>query len=140
MVNELEYIEGEVYANVFQKECIARIDPATGSVKGWIVLDDILDRVHKADQVCTCTHCHRQFLCFRSISGLIDPEPQVHDRLHDNVLNGIAYNTETKNILVSGKRWPSLFEISLTRKETKQDDVDQVRRKCIPTFNVFRRL
>lgn len=51
MVNELEYIDGEVYANIFQKECIARIDPKTGQVKGWIVLDDILLRVNKEHQV-----------------------------------------------------------------------------------------
>ena len=38
---------GEVFANVFQKECIARIDPADGSVKGWIVMDDILARAKK---------------------------------------------------------------------------------------------
>ena len=35
-LNELEYIEGEVWANVWQRDCIARIDPETGEVTGWI--------------------------------------------------------------------------------------------------------
>ena len=48
MINELEYIDGEVYANVYQTDCIARIDPDTGIVKGWILLGDILKRVDKS--------------------------------------------------------------------------------------------
>ena len=32
-LNELEWVEGEIWANVWQTECIARIDPSTGSVK-----------------------------------------------------------------------------------------------------------
>lgn len=35
-LNELEYIDGEVWANVYQTDWIARIDPATGDVTGWI--------------------------------------------------------------------------------------------------------
>jgi glutamine cyclotransferase len=41
-LNELEYINGEVYANVWQTNLIARIDPATGRVLGWIRLDGLL--------------------------------------------------------------------------------------------------
>lgn len=41
-LNELEYIEGEVYANVWQTERIARIDPKTGQVVGWIELGGLL--------------------------------------------------------------------------------------------------
>ncbi len=37
-LNELEYIKGEIYANVWQRDVIARIDPATGKVRGWIDL------------------------------------------------------------------------------------------------------
>lgn len=79
--------------------------------------------------------------CFKNPNLTRTAHDQVNDRLHDNVLNGIAYNTETKNLLVSGKRWPSMFEISLDReKDTNRDDVEAVRRKCIPGVNVFRRL
>ena len=35
-INELEYVKGEILANIWQTDLIARIDPATGRVKGWI--------------------------------------------------------------------------------------------------------
>ena len=41
-INELEYIQGEIYANIWQTECIARINPLTGQVVGWIDLKGIL--------------------------------------------------------------------------------------------------
>ncbi|MBA7573878.1 hypothetical protein ES708_15679 [subsurface metagenome] len=41
-INELEYIQGEIYANIWQTERIARIDPLTGQVIGWINLKGIL--------------------------------------------------------------------------------------------------
>ncbi|MBN1993825.1 MAG: glutaminyl-peptide cyclotransferase [Anaerolineae bacterium] len=41
-LNELEYINGEVYANVWQINRIARINPETGRVLGWIQLDGLL--------------------------------------------------------------------------------------------------
>ncbi|MBS1904725.1 MAG: glutaminyl-peptide cyclotransferase [Bacteroidetes bacterium] len=41
-VNELEYIKGEVWANIWQTNRIVRIDPATGDVKGWIDLSGLL--------------------------------------------------------------------------------------------------
>ncbi|MEN3002485.1 MAG: glutaminyl-peptide cyclotransferase [Armatimonadota bacterium] len=41
-LNELEYVEGEIYANVWQTDMIARISPATGEVVGWIDLSGLL--------------------------------------------------------------------------------------------------
>ncbi|NKB67516.1 MAG: glutaminyl-peptide cyclotransferase [Candidatus Latescibacteria bacterium] len=41
-LNELEYIEGEVYANIYQTDFIARIDPGSGRVVGWIDLGGLL--------------------------------------------------------------------------------------------------
>ena len=41
-LNELEYVDGEIYANVFQTNRIARINPKTGKVVGWIDLAGIL--------------------------------------------------------------------------------------------------
>jgi len=41
-LNELEYIDGQIYANVWPTERIVRIDPATGGVIGWIDLEGIL--------------------------------------------------------------------------------------------------
>jgi len=51
-LNELEWVKGEIWANVWQSEQIARIDPATGKVTGWIDLTGILstlDRTGKED-------------------------------------------------------------------------------------------
>jgi glutaminyl-peptide cyclotransferase len=51
-LNELECVKGEVYANVYQTDRIARIDPASGKVVGWIDLTGILspaDRVRQVD-------------------------------------------------------------------------------------------
>lgn len=44
-LNELEYVEGEIYANVWQTDRIARISPDTGQVTGWIDLTGLLDTV-----------------------------------------------------------------------------------------------
>ena len=41
-LNELEYINGEIFANIWQTDLIARIDPATGAVVGWIDLTGLL--------------------------------------------------------------------------------------------------
>ncbi|HYM19877.1 MAG TPA: glutaminyl-peptide cyclotransferase [Candidatus Kapabacteria bacterium] len=41
-VNELEYIKGEIWANIWRTDRIVRIDPATGNVKGWIDLSELL--------------------------------------------------------------------------------------------------
>lgn len=41
-LNELEYIDGEIYANVYQTDRIARIDPRTGKITGWIDLTGLL--------------------------------------------------------------------------------------------------
>ncbi|GJM15974.1 MAG: glutaminyl-peptide cyclotransferase [Thermodesulfobacteriota bacterium] len=51
-LNELEYIDGEIYANIWGKDLIARIDPKTGYVNSWIDLTGILskeDRKGKED-------------------------------------------------------------------------------------------
>jgi glutamine cyclotransferase len=42
-LNELEYVKGEVFANVWQTDRIARIAPATGRVTGWIDLQGLLN-------------------------------------------------------------------------------------------------
>jgi glutaminyl-peptide cyclotransferase len=42
-LNELEYVKGEIFANVWQTDRIARISPKTGKVTGWIDLKGLLD-------------------------------------------------------------------------------------------------
>ena len=80
-LNELEYVNGEIYANIWQTDRIARISPQTGQVLGWI-----------------------------DLTGLLSPEerqPPV------DVLNGIAYDSASDRLFVTGKRWPKLFEIDV---------------------------
>ena len=84
-LNELEYIRGQVYANVWHTDSIAIIDPNSGRVTGWI-----------------------------DLSGLLPPKT---DDMPVDVLNGIAYDTEAGRLFVTGKLWPSLFEIELVTKK-----------------------
>lgn len=83
-INELEYVHGEIFANIWHADRIARIDPQTGNVVGWIDLRGLLS------------------------SGEVNDE--------EAVLNGIAYDESNGRIFVTGKLWPKLFEIRLTRK------------------------
>jgi glutaminyl-peptide cyclotransferase len=48
LLNELEYIKGEIYANVWQTDRIARIDPKTGRVNAWINLAGLLSPTDRA--------------------------------------------------------------------------------------------
>jgi glutamine cyclotransferase len=50
-VNELEYIEGEVWANVWQTERIARIDPRSGQVNSWVDLTGLLKPSERASDI-----------------------------------------------------------------------------------------
>ncbi len=45
LVNELEYIDGEVYANIWKTDLIARIDPLSGSVNGWLDLSELKEHI-----------------------------------------------------------------------------------------------
>lgn len=85
-LNELEYVRGEVYANIWMTDLIARINPRTGAVTGWIDLSGLLPTAERA------------------ASGA------------DAVLNGIAYDAASDRLFVTGKLWPSLFEIKLVPK------------------------
>nr|WP_246347111.1 glutaminyl-peptide cyclotransferase [Sphingomonas jinjuensis] len=81
MLNELEYVNGEILANVWMTPRIARIDPATGKVKGWIDLSALVAEVGATDR--------------------------------DSVPNGIAYDRRLKRLYVTGKDWPTLYQIAL---------------------------
>lgn len=86
-LNELEYIDGKIYANVWLTDRIVIINPTTGKVEGSLNLGSIL------------TMSDKQKL-----------------RDGDDVLNGIAYDSANNRIFVTGKRWPKMFEIKLKEK------------------------
>jgi len=50
-LNELEYVQGEIYANVWQTDLIARIAPLTGQVTGWIELEGLLGSEDRSEPV-----------------------------------------------------------------------------------------
>jgi len=47
-LNELEWVKGEIYANIWQSDRIARIDPRTGRVTGWVDLSGLLSPADRA--------------------------------------------------------------------------------------------
>ena len=50
-LNELEYVNGEIYANIWQTDRIARISPSTGNVIGWIDLQGLLSEADRSISV-----------------------------------------------------------------------------------------
>jgi glutamine cyclotransferase len=88
-LNELEMVEGELFANVWGTDIIARIDPSNGNVTGWI-----------------------------DLSGLLPLEKRGSNSA-DAVLNGIAYDAKHKRLFVTGKLWPKMFDIELVRMQNR---------------------
>ncbi len=81
-LNELEFIDGEVWANVWQQDVILRIAPETGIVTG--IID--MSKIYPAKE---------------------------RDNPSENVLNGIAFEPNSKRLFVTGKRWPKMYEITV---------------------------
>lgn len=82
-LNELEYIDGLIWANVWMTDRIVMIDPATGVVKGELNMAKLLPAAER---------------------NRLDDS--------DDVLNGIALNPEKGTVYLTGKRWPKMFEIT----------------------------
>jgi glutamine cyclotransferase len=75
-LNEMELIQGRIWANIYGKDSVAVIVPETGVVESWINLAGLRDSI--------------------SWGG---------------VLNGIAFDSENFRLFVTGKRWPTMFEV-----------------------------
>lgn len=89
-LNELEYVQGYVYANVFLSDRIARIHPQTGRVTAWIDMSALT----------------------REVSQGASRQGQPLEV--DDVANGIAFVPERGTLLLTGKRWPTLFEVKVS--------------------------
>jgi glutaminyl-peptide cyclotransferase len=87
-LNELEYVRGELFANVWMTDRVARISPSDGKVLGWI-----------------------------DLSGLLTPQESTKVTPNGGVLNGIAFDQLGNRLFVTGKLWPKLFEIELVEKK-----------------------
>ena len=88
-LNELEWVKGAIYANVWQTDLIAIIDPVSGNVSGVVDISNL----HPA---------------------------QYRDNPRNDVANGIAYDPEADRIMLTGKKWPALFEVQLVKRKQKQ--------------------
>jgi glutaminyl-peptide cyclotransferase len=78
-LNELEFVDGAVWANVWYTDFIVQISPESGQVVSYL-----------------------------DLTGLRGPDSS---RNPDAVLNGIAYDSATRRLFVTGKLWPAIFEI-----------------------------
>jgi glutaminyl-peptide cyclotransferase len=79
-LNELEYIKGFIYANVWTTNYIVKIDPNSGDVVGKLDLSSL------------------SFECQARNPGSLE-------------MNGIAYDSISDKVLVTGKLWPTIYEI-----------------------------
>jgi len=80
-LNELEFVKGKIYANIFLEDRIAIIDPELAEVDSWI-----------------------------DLSGLKSGMTALPDD-KTTILNGIAYDEAGDRLFVTGKLWPKVFEI-----------------------------
>jgi glutamine cyclotransferase len=82
-LNELEWIDGKIWANIYQKDAVVIINPENGAVEAVINFSELKTKNKK----------------------------ELTDG--DDVLNGIAYNPTTKTVFITGKNWDKMFEIKL---------------------------
>jgi len=105
-INELEWIKGEIWGNIWHSELpnilgkpnyIVRIDPSNGKILGWIDLAGISpDDQPPPDWQ-------------PSTNGM--PHPK-----EENTLNGIAYDAAGDRVFVTGKNWKKLYEVKVKPK------------------------
>jgi glutaminyl-peptide cyclotransferase len=83
-LNELELVDGKLYGNLFLTNTIVRIDPASGCIEASADMGSL----------------------WRSMTA--EDKKQVTSS-EQNVLNGIAYDKQSGNFYVTGKRWRTIF-------------------------------
>ncbi len=86
-INELEWVDGKIYANVYMTDDILQIDPSTGRVTGIADMSSLLAKAG------------------------VKRDPREKDT--GNVLNGIAYHKQKGHFFITGKDWPVLVEMKL---------------------------
>lgn len=91
LLNELEWADGWIYANVWKSDRIAVIDPENGNVALWIDCSGLVPLMYAGE------------------------EGRRRARETGACLNGIAWRKETDTLLITGKFWPMLYEIRRPR-------------------------
>ena len=94
-LNELEYVDGRVFANVYETRHIVVIDPADGRVEGYLFLDPEASGYSGPGW--------KALMSRDEWNGLGAGE----------VANGIAHDSGAKRLVITGKNWPTLYEIRL---------------------------
>jgi glutamine cyclotransferase len=84
-LNELEYIDGTIYANIYESNRVVIINPANGQVTAEFDLTDLYPESSRS---------------MKDFDG--------------HVLNGIAWDKQAKRLFVTGKKWDKLFQIKLS--------------------------
>jgi glutamine cyclotransferase len=84
-LNELEYIKGYIYANIWLTNHIVKIDPANGKVVGKLDLSPLAFKASISRPDC-------------------------------DVLNGIAYDSTTDMVYITGKLWPHVYQIQIRQE------------------------
>ncbi|MDF0705944.1 glutaminyl-peptide cyclotransferase [Flagellimonas okinawensis] len=87
--NELEYVNGKIYANVYQKESMMIIDATSGAIEGVINFGGLKSKITKG--------------------------PEWDEG--NSVLNGVAFHPERETFFITGKNWNKLFEVKISKKQ-----------------------
>lgn len=87
-VNELEYFNGKLYTNVYQRDTILVVNPKTGAVLQRVDMKNLWP---------------------------ISSRPANFDN-GNNVLNGIAWDEKGKRLFVTGKKWPHIYQVKFVKK------------------------
>ncbi|TMU57689.1 glutaminyl-peptide cyclotransferase [Flagellimonas algicola] len=87
--NELEYVNGKIYANVYLKESMMIIDATSGAIEGVINFGGLKNKIRKG----------------------------ANWDEGNSVLNGVAYHKERGTFFVTGKNWDKLFEVQIRKKD-----------------------
>lgn len=111
-INELEWVDGLIYGNIYQRSCIAKIDPSNGKVVGWIDARGLKDKVDEDHDA----------------SEESDPRPDV--------LNGIAIKPrDASRLYLTGKYWPKIFAVEEKPlndgKPMSQEKIDEIKDICM---------
>lgn len=87
-VNELEYINGKLYSNVYLTDTILVINPKTGAVLQRVDMKNLWP---------------------------LSQRPANYDNA-ENVLNGIAWDEKGQRLFITGKKWPHLYQVKFVKK------------------------
>ena len=102
-LNELEWVDGYIWANVFFFNGMVKIDPNSGYIQEEVDFEDL----------------------YNAEMGLVESLGQSVGYDHkNNLCNGIAYDPAEKAYYVTGKRWNMMFKIRLDRDKAGQNEAD----------------